>query len=150
MEPNFHDKEYLIVDELSYRFNAPQRGQVIVFRYPRNPQEYFIKRIIGLPGEEVQIKDGKVIIFNNEHPEGITLDEGYLPADLETFSDSETKIKIESGEYFVLGDNRANSKDSRYFGILNKSFITGKILFRGWPFNKITVFDKSYWPQYNN
>lgn len=150
MEPNFHDQEYLIVDELSYRFEPPQRGQVIVFRYPRNPQEYFIKRIIGLPGEEIQVKDGKVTIFNNEYPSGKTLNESYLPADLETYSDSEAKIKIGADEYFVLGDNRGNSKDSRYFGILNKSFVTGKVLFRGWPFNEITVFSKGYWPQYNN
>src|SRR5665811_1655226 len=64
MEPNFHDQEYLIVDEISYRFKAPERGQVIVFRYPRNPQEYFIKRVIGLPNEDVQIRDGQVVIYN--------------------------------------------------------------------------------------
>lgn len=150
MEPNFLDKQYLIVDELSYRFTSPERGQVIVFRYPRDPQEYFIKRLIGLPGEQVQVKDGKVTIFNDEYPDGMVLNESYLPENLETFSDSEDKITVGSDEYFVLGDNRSASKDSRYFGTVNKSFVTGKILFRGWPLGEIKVFNKDCWPKYNN
>lgn len=150
MEPTFYDKEYLVIDELSYRFAAPERGQVIVFRYPRNPQEYFIKRIIGLPGEMVQIKDGQVIVFNEANPEGLILSENYLPTDLITYNQSDTKVLVGPDEYYVLGDNRSASKDSRYFGAVNKSFITGKILFRGWPLNKVTVFNKDYWPQYNN
>lgn len=150
MEPNFHDREYLIIDEISYRFSPPERGQVIVFRYPRNPQEYFIKRVMGLPGEEVQVKDGKVIIYNANHPQGITLEEKYLPANFVTFNQDENKIAVGPNEYYVLGDNRGASKDSRYFGVVNKSFITGKVLFRGWPLNEITVFNQSYWPQYNN
>ena len=148
MEPNFHDHEYLIVDEISYRFTPPTRGQVIVFRYPRNPQEYFIKRIIGLPKEDVQFKDGQVYIFNAAYPEGFVLEEEYLPVDLITNGQSEAKTKIGSDEYLVLGDNRNASKDSRDFGLLNRSFITGKVLFRGWPLDKITVFDQNYWPQY--
>lgn len=150
MEPNFHDQEYLIVDEISYRFQAPERGQVIVFRYPRDPQEYFIKRVIGLPGEQVQVKDGKVIIFNTTHPDGLALDEKYLPAGLSTYNQDESKVSVGPNEYYVLGDNRGASKDSRYFGVVDQSFVTGKVLFRGWPFNKITVFNKAYWPQYNN
>ncbi len=150
MEPNFHDQEYLIVDEISYRFRQPDRGEVIVFRYPRNPQEYFIKRIIGLPGEDVQIKDGKVFIFNENYPEGFVLDETYLPPNFATFNQDETRVKVGPDEFYVLGDNRGASKDSRYFGAFDKSFITGKILFRGWPINKIQFFNKSYWPQYNN
>jgi len=151
MEPNFHDHEYLIIDELSYRFTSPERGQVIVFRYPRNPQEYFIKRVIGLPGEEVQIKDGKVLIFGPELPvEGLTINEDYLPADLMTYDQSTARSVLGPDEYFVLGDNRGASKDSRSFGPVDRSFITGKVLFRGWPLNKITVFNQAYWPQYNN
>jgi len=150
MEPNFHDREYLIIDELSYRFHEPSRGQVIVFRYPRNPQEYFIKRVVGLPGEQVQIKDGKVIVYNESNPDGLTLSEKYLPSDLMTFSQDDTKINVGSDEYYVLGDNRGASKDSRYFGTVNKSFVTGKVLFRGWPVDEITVFNQSYWSQYNN
>jgi len=150
MEPNFHDQEYLIIDELSYRLDNPIRGQVIVFRYPRNPQEYFIKRIIGLPGEEVQIKDGKVTIFNQSSPDGFPLNESYLPSDLSTYNTSEDRVVVGLNEYFVLGDNRNASKDSRSFGPVDRSFVIGKVLFRGWPFNKITFFDQSYWPKYNN
>jgi len=138
MEPSFYDHEYLIVDELSYRFNPPTRGQVIVFRYPRNPQEYFIKRIIGLPGEQVQIKNGQIYIYNQTQPEGFVLNEDYLPEDLLTYNQDESRLTIGEDEYFVLGDNRSASKDSRSFGPVNKSFITGKIL----------LFDKDQWPQY--
>jgi signal peptidase I len=148
MEPNFHDHEYLIVDEISYRVKAPERGQVIVFRYPKNPQEYFIKRVIGLPNEEVQIKDGQVIIYNDENPDGKALSEDYLVQDLNTYNNSEIRVELNSEEYFVLGDNRSASKDSRSFGPVNKSFITGKVLFRGWPLDNITIFDKNYWPKY--
>jgi len=148
MEPNFHDNEYLIIDELSYRFNEPQRGQVVVFRYPRNPQEYFIKRIIALPGEQVMIKDGKITIFNDESPEGFSLSESYLPSGLATNYDSEEKVAVGPDEYFVLGDNRGASKDSRSFGPVSKDFVTGKVLLRGWPVSKLTIFDNNYWPKY--
>ncbi|MFA6514335.1 MAG: signal peptidase I [Patescibacteria group bacterium] len=148
MEPNFYDHEYLIVDEISYRFKTPERGQVIVFRYPKNPQEYFIKRIIALPGEEVQIKDGKIIVYNQLNPDGLVLKEEYLPVDLETTDNSGTKLEVGANEYFVLGDNRNASKDSRSFGPVDKTFITGKVMFRGWPLNKITVFNEGYWPKY--
>ena len=116
MEPNFHSKEYLIIDELSYRFNAPERGQVVVFRYPKNPQEYFIKRVIALPGESIQIRDGEVNIFNEENPEGWKLPEEYISEDVRTFSNGNELITVKPDEYFVLGDNRAFSKDSRSFG----------------------------------
>lgn len=150
MEPNFHDHEYLIIDEITYRFSPPERGHVVVFRYPRNPQEYFIKRIVALPGEQVQIKDGLITIFNADHPEGFNLDESYLPRDLLTSNQSEEKISVGADEYFVLGDNRNASKDSRNFGAVDASFITGKVLFRGWPLDRITVFNKDYWPQYQS
>ncbi|MDA3802714.1 MAG: signal peptidase I [Patescibacteria group bacterium] len=148
MEPNFHDSEYLIVDEISYRFNEPNRGQVIVFRYPKNPQEYFIKRIIGLPGEELQIKDGDVVVYNENNPQGLVLNETYLKTDLETFNSDTKKIKLADDEYFVLGDNRNASKDSRSFGVLDNNFIIGKVLLRGWPLDNITVFNKEFWPIY--
>lgn len=148
MEPNFHDHEYLIIDELSYRFNEPDRGHVIVFRYPRNPQEYFIKRIIALPGEEVQIRDGEIIIYNNDNPQGFVLKEDYLDSNLVTYNSTDGKVAVGPDEYFVLGDNRGSSKDSRSFGPINKSFVTGKVLFRGWPLSRITFFDKDSWPNY--
>jgi len=151
MEPNFFDHEYLIIDEISYRFSVPQRGQVIVFRYPLNPQEYFIKRVIGLPGEEVEIKDGQVWIYNTQRPDGFVLQEDYLPSDLATNNPVGVsgRIAVGLGQYYVLGDNRNASKDSRSFGPVNQSFITGKVLVRGWPFDRAQVFNKEYWPQYS-
>ncbi|PLX21590.1 signal peptidase I [Candidatus Parcubacteria bacterium] len=146
MEPNFYDHEYLIVDEISYRFNEPRRGEIIVFRYPKNPQEFFIKRIIGFPGEKVQVKDGKVIVYNKENPEGLTLEETYLESNVKTYSLNEDIVTLEADEYFVLGDNRNASKDSRSFGPVNRSFIVGKVLLRGWPFDRLDVFSA---PSYN-
>ena len=140
MEPNFRDHEYLIVDEVSYRINEPERGDIIVFRYPRNPQEYFIKRLIGLPGEEVQIKDGRVYIFNADYPDGEALGEEYLSEEVKTYGLSEEKVILGDEEFFVLGDNRNASKDSRSFGPVNRTFITGKVLFRGWPFDRVQLF----------
>lgn len=149
MEPNFHDHEYLIIDEISYRFNPPQRGQVIVFRYPNNPQEYFIKRVIGLPGETVRLSEGQIYIHNSERPEGFRLDESvYLTDNIKTYATEEEPISLKYNEYFVLGDNRYASKDSRTFGSLNRSFITGKVLLRAWPFSSFSFFD--YSETYNN
>ena len=146
MEPNFHDHEYLIIDEISYRFNDPKRGDIIVFRYPKNPQEYFIKRVIGLPGETVEVKDGEVYIYNDTYKDGVALEEDYLPEDVKTYSGFiKDIVTLEDEEYFVLGDNRNSSKDSRSFGPVNRSFITGRVMLRGWPFDKINVFET---PQY--
>lgn len=146
MEPNFYDHEYLIIDEITYRFQSVQRGDIVVFRYPRNPQEYFIKRIIGLPGDKVQIKDGKVYVFNEKDPNGVALDEPYLVPGTGTYSLSDEIITLGNDEIFVLGDNRNSSKDSRSFGPVNKSFITGRVLLRGWPFDRIHYFQA---PQYS-
>jgi len=141
MEPTFHDHQYLIIDEIGYRFNAPKRGDIVVFRYPQNPQEYFIKRVIGLPGERVEIRDGNIYLYNDQYPEGFVLDESaYLADNIKTYDLSEEIVTLRAGEYFVLGDNRNASKDSRSFGAVNESFLTGRVMFRGWPFNQITVF----------
>lgn len=137
MEPNFFDKEYLIIDELSYRLRTPQRGEVIVFKYPNNPKEYFLKRIIGLPGERIKVAEGRIMVYNHQHPEGVVLDEPYLPRDLDTGGEI---IKVLSAdEYFVMGDNRQNSYDSRRFGPIDKSLIVGRAFFRGWPFNRAQI-----------
>jgi signal peptidase I len=141
MEPNFYDHEYLIIDEISYRFQEPARGDIVVFRYPRNPQEYFIKRLIGLPGEEVQIRDGDVFVYNDEHKDGLKLEESYLPPQVKTYGFSEEKIELGDNEYFVLGDNRNSSKDSRSFGPVDRSYITGRVLLRGWPFDRVKFFE---------
>ena len=146
MEPNFYDKEYLIIDEISYRFHTPVRGDIIVFKYPRNPQEYFIKRVIGLPGEKVQIKDGFAYVYNQDNPSGVKLEEPYLFTGDKTYGLNEEIVTLNDSEYYVLGDNRNSSKDSRSFGAVDKKFITGKVLLRGWPFNRIDVFSA---PQYS-
>lgn len=146
MEPNFYDHEYLIIDEISYRFNEPRRGDIIVFRYPRNPQEYFIKRIVGLPGEKVQIKDDKVYIYNDDKPNGIILEEPYLAEGVKTYSLTDSIVVLSDKEYYVLGDNRNSSKDSRSFGPVNQSFITGRVLLRGWPISRVGLFEV---PLYN-
>lgn len=137
MEPNFYEHEYLIIDEITYRFRAPERGEVIVLKYPENPKEYFIKRVVGLPGERVKIAEGKVTIYNKQHPEGQILDETYLT---NMSTDGEKIVSLNDNQYYVLGDNRANSYDSRRFGPLDKNLIVGRVWFRGWPINKIEIF----------
>ncbi len=134
MEPNFEDGDYLLVNEISYRFSAPERGDVVIFRYPVDPSQFFIKRIIGLPDETVEIKDNKVVIYNKNKPSGFALDEGYLSSEQRTLGNSVTKL--DGNEYFVLGDNRLQSSDSRRWGAVNKSLITGKAFLRPWPFTK--------------
>lgn len=131
MDPNFENGDYLIVDEITYRFRSPQRGEVIVFKFPQDPSQRFIKRIIGLPGETVEIKNGDIIIYKDGEVQ--ILDESsYLFPHLET--EGQIKINLKENEYFVLGDNRDFSYDSRRFGILPKDKIIGKVFLRAWPF----------------
>ena len=132
MEPNFHDGQYLIIDEATYNFRKPLRGEVIVFRYPRDPGQFFIKRIIGLPSERVQIAKGRVRIFNSSNPSGMLLDETYLtPENRLTYPDEEKTLT--SSEYFLMGDNRDFSSDSRIWGPMDIKFMVGRTLFRAWP-----------------
>jgi len=141
MIPNFHDGEYLIIDELSYRIGEPERGEVIVFKYPLDKSQYFIKRIVGLPGESVTLGDGKIMVINEEYPGGIFLDESfYLVDGSKTYG--ETTIKLGEEEYLVLGDNRGSSLDSRSFGALDEDLIIGKVWFRGWPIDNAGLFEK--------
>ena len=134
MEPNFHDGQYLIIDEISYDVRKPARGEVIVFHYPKDPSQFFIKRIIGLPNERVEIKEGRVTIFNNENQNGILLDEHYLdPPNHATYPDRD--VTLAPSEYFLMGDNRDFSSDSRFWGPMDKKFMVGRTLFRAWPLN---------------
>jgi signal peptidase I len=144
MEPNFFDHEYLIIDEISYRFKEPLRGDIVVFKYPKDPSQYFIKRVIGLPGDTVEIVDGKVRIYNQEHPNGTPLDEtGYLDQD-RTIPNRTVTLKAE--EYFLMGDNRAASLDSRIFGAVDRSYIVGKVFLRGYPVDRWKVFSPPTYP----
>lgn len=139
MEPNFFDHEYLIIDELSYRFRQPVRGDIVVFRYPNDPKQFFIKRVIGLPGETVEIAGGRVKIFNNQSPNGFILGEQeYLDQD---FTATTRTVTLKSDEFFVMGDNRISSLDSRYFGPVKTTAVVGRVWLRGWPLDRWKVFD---------
>lgn len=138
MLPNFSHGDYLLVDELTYRFRSPMRGEVVVFRYPNNESVYFIKRIIGLPGETIQIKDNKVMVLSSGKKNGFALNEKYLPPDWNTGGNAE--YKVANNQYLVLGDNRSYSFDSRSWGPLNQKEIVGLVRLRLWPFQALKVF----------
>lgn len=139
MLPNYHNHDYLIIDRLSYFKSSPQRGDVVVLKFPKDTSQFFIKRIIGLPGETVRIQQGGVYIYNKENPEGLRLNEVYLPSQAETFGKSDS-IQLGSDEFFVLGDNRTASSDSRVWGILPKNDIVGKVWARVYPFSAAGFF----------
>ena len=139
MESTFENNDYILIDELSYFFRDPRRDEIIVFRSPENSSQFFIKRIIGLPGDTVKIENNKVSIFNDQSPEGLLLNESsYLDRGQETRGN--ITMTISSSNYFVMGDNRLQSSDSRRWGELDKSLITGKVFIRIWPLNKIKRF----------
>ena len=138
MEPTLVDYEYLIINEISYRFVEPDRGDIIVLKDPKDTSQFFIKRIIGLPNERIEIKRGEVIIINHEHPEGMVLEEEYLPEDI--FTKGSQEVSLEKDQFFVMGDNRSSSLDSRVFGPIDREKIVGKTWIRAWPFSKITHF----------
>jgi signal peptidase I len=138
MIPTFHNSDYLIVDELSYRFQSPKRGDVVVFRMPdEKNKKFLIKRIIGLPGDTLRFNTDTVTIVNTEHPKGVTIREPYIS--LATFSTG-SEIKLDSDSYFVMGDNRPNSYDSRAWGPLKRSYITGRVMVRLFHFNRIGLW----------
>lgn len=137
MEPTFHNNEYLLIDEISYRFHEPKRGDIIVFRYPKDPGKFFIKRLIGLPGESVTIMSGRVRVVSEARPEGFVLDESYLMSP-DTLGD--TTVNVGPHEYFVLGDNRAESLDSRIFGPVDQQYVVGRVWVRAFPFSRWAVF----------
>lgn len=144
MEPNFYDNEYLIINEISYRFTQPERGDVIVFKNPQDESQFFIKRVIALPGEIIKIKEGNIYIQLQNDENFIEIDESdYLSEDIKTFADIEG-IKLKSNEYFVLGDNRRNSKDSRIIGPIEESLIMGKAWIRGFPIDRFSIFKTDY------
>ena len=130
MQDTFHSGEYLIVDQLSYLFNSAQRGDVIVFRYPRDPSKFFIKRIIGIPGDTISIEGSTVRIANAGNPNGSILDEPYI----ESMAPGATINEVlGEREYFVMGDNRDQSSDSRVWGVLQEERIIGRAYLRLFP-----------------
>jgi len=135
MYPNFQDGEYILTDKISYRLKEPQRGDVIIFRAPRNQEYDYIKRIIGLPGDTVKIENNQMYI-NNQH-----LTEAYLPSFFSTHSGAflhpGVGVVIPEDEFFVLGDNRSHSSDSREWGFVPRENIVGKALLRYWPTDRV-------------
>lgn len=132
MEPNYFNGEYLLIEKLSYRFGEPKRGDVVVFRYPNNPNINYIKRIIGLPGDNIRIEDGLVFI------NGQVLDEPYLADNVKTLIqgslENAFEINVPSGHYLMLGDNRNQSSDSRDGWTVSEGYIVGR--------SAITVYPK--------
>ena len=129
MDPTFKTGQYLIVDEMTYRFKEPERGSVVIFKYPRDPKKFFIKRIIGLPGETVVIRNGQVTIINDEFSQGLLLDEPYVKYQKK----DNLSFTLVSGEYFVMGDNRLGSADSRLWGAITDRHIIGRPVVRFYP-----------------
>lgn len=139
MDPTFSNGQYLIVDELSYRLQDPGRGDVIIFRYPKNPKEFFIKRIIGLPTETVSI-NGNAITIAKTDGSTVSLSEPYV---INHGNGSANSYQLKADEYFVMGDNRPESSDSRVWGMLPRDNIVGRAFMRLLPLNSINIFPGS-------
>ena len=138
MEPTFFNFHYLIIDRVSYRIQEPQRGDVIVFDLPQDTSRALIKRVIGLPGETVILRDSTVTIINAAHPGGFTLAEPYLdPKDLGG-ADNMT-VTLAKDRFFVLGDNRRVSADSRVWGTLPREDVVGRVFLRLYPLTGIGI-----------
>lgn len=144
MFPTLENGEYLIVDELTYRLESPERGDVVIFRYPGDTKKFFIKRIIGLPEETVDIEGNVVTIKNKEYPDGFSLNEPYV----KNKKESQTHFELKNNEYFVLGDNRSASSDSRYWGTVNRDLLVGRAFLRLLPVNRIDLLPGSYAEKY--
>lgn len=135
MEPNFHDKDFILTDKVTYKFNEPKHGDIIVFKNPNNEAQDFIKRIIALPGDKIMLKEGHIYI------NGDLVKESYLDSNLVTrsgaFLSEGKEITVEENDLITLGDNRNNSYDSKDWGYLPMKNIIGKAFFRYWPLQRI-------------
>lgn len=147
MLPTYHNAEFLMVDKLTYQFKKPERGDIMIFKLYENDTnpyqgKHLIKRLIGLPGERVLIRNGVTTIYNKENPDGFILNEPYV-----TYKDpqKEVDITLDNHHYFVMGDNRAQSYDSRDWGPLDGVNIKGQVLFRLYPFKKIEYEPGKYY-----
>ncbi len=139
MQPNFEHRDYLLIDEISFRFNEPERGEVVVFKAPQRPSTNYIKRIIGLPNEVIEVSQGKIYVCSDNGEKEMLDESKYLPETLIT--SGEMTIVLEQDEYFVLGDNRLFSSDSRTWGVLPRENIIGKVFFRALPINNLAFIE---------
>lgn len=140
MNPTFATNQYLIVDQLTYRNSEPERGDVIIFRFPLNPKDFYIKRVIGLPNETVIIEGSSVYIQEDGKETRHKLQEPYI----EFEANNNLSVTLNSDEYFVMGDNRPNSSDSRHWGVLPKEFIVGRAYLRLLPLKQIDLLPGQY------
>jgi len=155
MVPTFENGDYLIIDELSYELGNPKRDDVVVFQYPGDPKnnpernfilrffdpgKYFIKRVIGLPNETIDIKGNDITITNETHPQGFKLDQPFV----KNTANNDIHLELKNDEYFVLGDNRSGSSDSRAWGPVKREFFTGRAFLRLLPISKISILPGSY------
>lgn len=144
MQPNLHTGEKLITEKFSYQFGEPKRGDIVVLTSPKNPNIELVKRVVGLPNEVITIEEGQVYI--NHHQ----LDEPYLnsptSASIGNFLTESTDYQIPDGFYFVMGDNRNNSSDSRTFGPVARSNIQGKAVFKYWPTAQFGLIPQPAYP----
>ncbi len=135
MDPTFHDGEYILTDKISFRLGLPKRGDVVVFKSPKNADVDFIKRIIGLPADRVKISGGKVYLNSQILNETAYLDSSVYTGP-ESFLSDNQEITVPTGKYFVMGDNRPHSSDSRDFGTVAPSEFIGKVFFRYFPIDR--------------
>jgi signal peptidase I len=142
MYPNFHDGDYIITDKLTYKISEPKRGDVVVFKNPRDESQDFIKRIMGLPGDSVKVQNGHVFI------NGKQVTEGFLKPEVVTtpgsFMHEGQEIVVQPGEYIAMGDNRTHSSDSREWGFVTKQEIIGRVMLRYWPANQVGLWPAAY------
>ncbi len=163
MYPNYIENDYLLVDEITYGLRSPishqrllggrnpRRGETVVFRCQisqcgNSHGDYLIKRVVGLPGETVVLRDGKVIIKNNVKSNGVPLEEPYVAASRGYFGQDEASYTLPNEQFFVLGDNRDVSFDSEDFGPIPSTAIVGKVFVRGWPFSRVGVLSAPVYP----
>ncbi len=149
MLPTLIDDEYLLAEKLSYLMGNPKRGDIIIFKYPKNPTNSYIKRVIGLPGETVEIDDNQVLIRTHDNESGNILDETYLTAGIQTLSPDQKKITLtlDDGEYFVMGDNREHSSDSREWGVLPEENIIARAWLTIKPLDKFGIHQRLTFPE---
>lgn len=140
MVPTFENSDYLIVDEISYRLGEPERLDVVIFKYPKDPTKFFIKRIIGLPNETVDIKGDTVTITNKDNKEGFAIDQAFVK---NPSNDEAMHFELGADEYFVMGDNRDASSDSRYWGPVKKDLLVGRAFLRLLPVSDIDLLPGS-------